>query len=58
MTHNSEFHHRRTIRLKNYNYSRAGAYFVTICTQDKECLFGDVVNGRMLLYEVGKAVRK
>ncbi len=34
---------RSTIRLKEYDYSQAGAYFVTICAQNRECLFGNVV---------------
>ncbi|MFH1097473.1 MAG: transposase [Candidatus Desantisbacteria bacterium] len=38
-------HHRRSIRLKGYDYSSAGAYFVTICTQSRECLFGEIVVG-------------
>ena len=38
-------HHRRSIRLKGYDYTQAGAYFVTICTQNRECLFGEVVDG-------------
>jgi len=36
-------HHRRSLRLEHYDYSRAGFYFVTICTQGKEHLFGDIV---------------
>lgn len=40
------------------DYSRAGAYFVTICTQDRACLFGDVVNREMRLHEAGKVVQK
>jgi REP element-mobilizing transposase RayT len=38
-------HHRRSIRLKGYDYSQAGAYFVTIVAWQREMLFGDVVNG-------------
>ncbi len=41
MKYNSEFHHRRSIRLKGYDCSQVGAYFVTICTQNRECLFGE-----------------
>jgi putative transposase len=37
--------HRRSIRLKGYDYSQPGAYFITICTQDRACLFGEVVDG-------------
>jgi len=51
-------HHRRSIRLKHYNYSQAGAYFVTICTKDKEWLFGDVINMAMQLNDMGTAARE
>jgi len=43
MKYDSAIHHRRSIRLNGYDYSRAGAYFVTICTQNREYLFGDIV---------------
>ena len=56
MKYNPEIHHRRSIRLQGYDYSQAGAYFVTICTQNRECLFGDIVNGEMRLNEVGRVV--
>jgi REP-associated tyrosine transposase len=49
-------HHRRSIRLKGYDYSLAGAYFVTISTQGRECVFGDVVAGVMRLNEAGQMV--
>jgi putative transposase len=49
-------HHRRSIRLKGYDYTRDGAYFVTICTRDRACLFGTVVNGEMLLNQYGREV--
>ena len=45
MRYDPNHHHRRSIRLKGYDYSQAGAYFVTICTQDRACLFGDVIDG-------------
>jgi REP element-mobilizing transposase RayT len=45
MKYDPDKHRRRSIRLKGYNYSEAGAYFITICTQNRECLFGDVVEG-------------
>jgi len=47
-------HHRRSIRLKGYDYSQAGAYFVTICTQDRICLFGEVADDRMRLNGAGE----
>ncbi len=49
-------HHRRSIRLKGYDYSEAGAYFVTIVAWQREMLFGDVVNGEMQLNDFGKIV--
>jgi putative transposase len=51
-------HHRRSIRLKGYDYSRPGAYFVTICTQDRACLFGDVIHQDMSLNGAGAIVQK
>jgi len=51
-----QIHHRRSIRLKGYDYSQAGAYFVTICVHQRECLLGDVVNGEMRLSRFGKIV--
>jgi REP-associated tyrosine transposase len=53
---NSTIHRRRSLRLKGYDYGMAGAYFVTICTQDRACLFGDVVDGAMRLSEAGEMV--
>ena len=58
MKYDPEKHHRRSIRLKGYDYSQAGAYFVTICTQHRECLFGVVENGRVVLNEAGKLIEK
>ncbi len=58
MTYNPDIHHRRSIRLSEYDYSQAGAYFVTICTQNKECLFGNVVNGTMQLNDMGIVARQ
>ena len=49
-------HHRRSIRLPGYDYSQAGAYFVTICTQNRRCLFGNVVNVEMVLNHAGRVV--
>lgn len=50
-------HHRRSIRLKGYDYSQAGVYFITICTWQRECLFGEIVNGEMQLNPWGKIVK-
>jgi REP element-mobilizing transposase RayT len=49
-------HHRRSIRLKSYDYSRAGAYFITACTQDRACLFGEIADGAMRLNDAGRMV--
>ena len=47
-------HHRKSIRLPGYDYSQAGAYYVTIVTDQRDCLFGEVVNGEMVLNDFGK----
>ena len=49
---------RRSIRLKGYDYSRPGAYFVTICTENHQCLFGHIVKGEMVLNNCGEVVEK
>lgn len=50
-------HHRRSIRLKGYDYSQAGIYYVTIVTHGRKMLFGDVVDGEVVLNETGKIVQ-
>lgn len=57
MKFNSARHHRRSIRLKGYDYKQPGAYFVTICAQDRECLFGDIVEGTLRLNDAGHMVQ-
>jgi putative transposase len=52
--YNPDIHHRRSIRLKGYNYSQAGGYFITLCCYDRQCLFGHVQNGEMTLNQFGK----
>lgn len=56
MKFDPEKHHRRSIRLHGHDYSRSGAYFVTICTHNRECMFGDVVNGEMRLNDMGRII--
>lgn len=56
MTYNFDIHHRHSIRLKNYDYAQAGAYFVTICAWQRECLFGEIVNGEMVLNDTGRII--
>ena len=55
---NSQNHHRRSIRLKGYDYTRPGAYFVTICTYRREEIFGEVASGEMRLNPLGEIVRE
>ena len=54
MSYNPNIHHRKSIRLKGYDYSQAGLYFITICCQDRAHLFGEIENGEMILNEYGK----
>jgi REP element-mobilizing transposase RayT len=58
MKYNPIIHHRHSIRLKGYDYSRAGMYFVTICCQNRTCLFGQIENGEMVLNDAGKMIEK
>ena len=58
MTYNPDKHHRRSIRLKGYDYTQAGAYFVTIVTQGRACLFGRVVDGDMHLNDAGQMIER
>ncbi|HMY43295.1 MAG TPA: hypothetical protein PLW92_09570, partial [Chitinophagales bacterium] len=54
MPYNPQKHHRRSIRLKGYDYAQAGLYFITICCQDRANLFGAIENGEMILNEYGQ----
>jgi REP element-mobilizing transposase RayT len=54
--YNPDKHHRRSIRLPKYDYSSSGAYFITICTHQRECLFGEIVDGEMQLNPLGQLV--
>ena len=58
MKYDPQKHHRRSIRLQGYDYSRPGAYFVTIVTYGRVCLFGEIVEGRMRLNGVGQIVQR
>lgn len=51
---NSPQHHRRSIRLKGYDYSQSGLYFITICCQNRAHLFGEIIDGEMVLNEAGR----
>jgi REP element-mobilizing transposase RayT len=54
---NPEIHDRRSIRLRGYDYTHPGIYFVTICTKDRKCLFGEIRNGQMQLNGAGVMVK-
>ncbi|RMD77214.1 MAG: transposase, partial [Chloroflexi bacterium] len=56
MPYDSEQHYRHSIRLPGYDYTQAGGYFITICTHDRACLFGEVVAGEMQVNAVGEVV--
>jgi putative transposase len=58
MKFNPEVHHRRSIRLQSYDYSQAGALFVTICTNNRDNLFGDIVDGVMHLNDAGQIAER
>ena len=49
-------HHRRSIRLKGFDYAQAAACFVTICSQNRECLFGHIAEGEMHLSAAGHLI--
>ena len=51
-------HHRHSIRLRGYDYSQVGAYYVTIVAQDRECLFGEIIDKGMYLSKSGEIVLK
>ena len=54
MKYNPQKHHRRSIRLKEYDYSQPGAYFITMVTHQRACLFGNIVHGEMQLSPMGQ----
>ena len=56
MPYNPNIHNHRSIRLKGYDYSQAGLYFITICVQNRKCLFGDIIAGKMILNDAGRMV--
>ena len=58
MKYDPEKRRRRSIRLKGYDYGKAGAYFVTVCTQDRACLFGNVADDTMRLNDWGRMIEQ
>lgn len=51
-----KFPNRKQIRLSEYDYSQYGYYFITICTQNRKCILGDIVDNKMVLNNIGKNV--
>jgi putative transposase len=58
MTYDKNKYNRRSIRLKEYDYASPGWYFVTICTHQQNCLFGDIQNGKMVFSPIGKIAQE
>lgn len=58
MSTNSNLPNRQSIRLKNYDYSQKGSYFITLVTQDRIHLFGKIEDGKMILNTVGKILEE
>jgi len=56
MVFDPQIHHRRSIRLKDYHYTGKGAYFVTLCVQERVCLYGELIGGDMVLNPAGRKV--
>ena len=50
---NPGLHHRRSIRLPGYNYSQNNAYFITLCTQNRKPIFGEIIDDKMVLNKSG-----
>jgi putative transposase len=57
MKYDPDFNHRQSIRLNGYDYSTSGAYFITICTHEREHLFGDIANEKMEFNTCGDIAR-
>ena len=58
MKYDSQKHHRRSIRLSGFDYGQAGYYYITIITQNRVCLFGNLENGNMALNDAGMMIKK
>jgi REP-associated tyrosine transposase len=56
--YNADKHHRRSLRLKDYDYKQKGAYFVTVCTQNRACLFGTVSDENVQLNDAGRMIQR
>ncbi len=57
-TMNAVQHDRKPLRLKDYDYASNGAYFVTICAQDRRCIFGHIERGNLIRSEAGMMIER
>jgi putative transposase len=57
MAFNPNIHHRQSIRITNHDYSQSGAYFITVCTHQRAHMFGEIIDGRMVLNGAGLIVQ-
>ncbi|MBP6386701.1 MAG: hypothetical protein KA313_10100 [Pseudarcicella sp.] len=55
---NPDIHHRKSIRLNEYDYSQEGLYFITMCVQNRENIFGDIENHKLTLNPLGEIAQK
>jgi putative transposase len=53
-----DLHHRRSVRLRGYDYGQAGVYFLTICAVQRMCLFGEIVDNVLWLSHEGRIVEE
>ena len=53
MPYDPQKHHRRSVRIKGYDYTQPGVYYITICTNERQCIFGEVIDGQMRLNLLG-----
>jgi len=58
MKYDRDKHRRHSLRLKDYDYSTAGAYFVTLCTFERQCILGEIIEGEARLNVVGNVVTR
>ena len=58
MKYDPQLHHRRSIRLQGYDYTAAGGYFITICSHQREHIFGEVIDGEMKLSKFGLVAKQ
>ncbi|SKB11977.1 hypothetical protein PL11201_260033 [Planktothrix sp. PCC 11201] len=58
MKYNPDLHKRQSIRLRGYDYSQSGFYFITICCYQRKCLFGNIIDSQVELNNLGELVKE